>query len=541
MDRAGFAGVEFDVIVIGGGIMGACIARDAARRGLSVALIERGDFSGATSAASSKLVHGGLRYLQNLELRLVRESLKERRVWARIAPHLVHPLPFLMPVAGGAAERLKLGLGFGFYDALSFDRNRLADPSKRVPRHERIGHREAEALEPVLAASAVGGAIRYFDYQMESPERIGLECVLDAADAGASAANYVELTGFLRAGGGPIEGVTARDLLSGTDIEIRGRAVVNATGVWAERLARRMLGEEPRFHIRPSKGIHLACRPFLGRHALLLMESGEHLFVIPWRGLTLVGTTDTAYDGPLDDVAVTQADRQELIDRCNRMLPDAHLGTEDVVFAYAGLRPLVSRGETGGDTYGASRAAEIVDHGRQGGPPNLVSAIGGKWTTSRLVAEQAVDHVVKALGGSARPCDTVEARLPFAPEEPFDAFEAAMRAKLTAVPEAARAQLCRSYGRKAQAVLDAAAGDPRLIEPIAEGFPHIGAEVVHAVRHEMAVRLEDVLFRRTALAAMGGATPAAIRRAAGIMAAELGWDAGATERQIAAVGERITR
>ena len=540
MNRPSFAGIRFDLIVVGGGIMGACIARDAARRGLSVALIDRGDFSGATSAASSKLVHGGLRYLQNLEIGIVRESLKERRVWAQIAPHLVHPMPFLMPFAeGGLAAKLKLGLGFGLYDVLAFDRNRLSDPSKHVPRHENIREREAKGLEPVLADSSFAGAVRYFDYQMESPERLGLECVLDAVAAGAAAANYIELTGFLRSGAGVVEGVAARDLLSGAEIEIRGRAVVNATGVWADRLLRRMVGGEPGFAIQPSKGIHLVCRPFVGHHALALMGNGEHLFAIPWRGLTLVGTTDTAFDGPLDQVSASEADRGELIGRCNAMLPGARLSEADVLFAYAGLRPLVGGG--GGSTYEASRAAEIVDHARTGGPANLMSVIGGKWTTSRLVAEQAVDRLIEKLGASARPCDTAGTRLPLVPEGRFDAFEAAMMPKLSAVPQAARRQLCRSYGRKAEAVIEAAGGDPRLLEPLADGFPHIAAEVLRAVREEMAVSLEDVLFRRTALAPMGGATPAAVRRAAGIMAEELGWDAAAAEAQVAAVERRLAR
>jgi glycerol-3-phosphate dehydrogenase len=542
MNRPSFAGMGFDLVVVGGGIMGACVARDTARRGLTVALIERGDFSGATSAASSKLVHGGLRYLQNLELRIVRESLKERRVWAHIAPHLVHPLPFLMPfLGGGVAAKLKLGLGFGLYDALAFDRNRLADPSKHVPRHAGLGKREAEALEPALAGTPFTRAMRYFDYQMESPERLGLECILDAVAAGAVAANYVELTGFLRSRDGAVEGIAARDLLSNSETEIRGRFVVNATGVWADRLLRQMLAGEPPFEIRPSKGIHLVCRPLLGMHALALMGEGEHLFALPWRGLTVVGTTDTGYDGPLEDVRATEADRRALIERCNRMLPAARLAEEDVRFAYAGLRPLVSHGGDSGNTYDASRAAEIVEHARHGGPASLMSVIGGKWTTSRLVAEQAVDRLARTLGVSTRSCDTAEARLPLAPDGSFPEFEAAMTARLTAAPAGARSQLCRNYGRRADAVVDAAGGDMRLLEPLTEGFPHIGAEIVHAVREEMAVTLEDVLFRRTALAPMGGATAAAIRRAADIMAVERGWDAAAKKAQIAAVERRLAR
>jgi glycerol-3-phosphate dehydrogenase len=292
--------------------------------------------------------------------------------------------------------------------------------------------------------------------------------------------------------------------LGGGSLEIRARAVVNATGAWADRVAAGLLGAPVPFAIRRSKGIHLVARGFLGEHALALTDGARHLFALPWRGRTLIGTTDTLYAGGPDDVAVAPDEEASLLAALRRMAPGAAAEPEHVVHRYAGVRPLIARGEAGGNTYRLSRAAEIVGHDRGGGPANFVSAIGGKWTTARLIAEQAVDRIAAVLGANLRPCDTKAARLPLAPEGRFADHEADMELRLAAVEPAVRAQLLRSYGRAAEAVVAAAGGDAALLEPVAPGVAHVMAEAVYSRRNEMAMTVEDLLCRRTSILPLGG-------------------------------------
>ncbi|HEY0112696.1 MAG TPA: glycerol-3-phosphate dehydrogenase/oxidase [Allosphingosinicella sp.] len=508
-DLAAFTGRTFDLAVIGGGIVGACIARDAARRGLSVALIDKGDFSSGTSAASSKLVHGGIRYLRSFELRLVREALRERRLWATNASHLVRPLPFLLPIGDSSAAALRAGVAL--YDLLAFDGNRIPDAEQRVPRHRFLQPREAERMEPALAGVAGNGAILYYDYQMESAERLGLECVMDAVSHGACAANYLAMTGFLRSGSGLLEGLAVKDALSGGGFEIRARSVMNATGPWADQVAAQALGAAAPFTLRRSKGIHLVCRNFLGPQALALTRKGRHLFALPWRGRSLIGTTDIPYDEEPGEVGVSEEEEADLLHSFSAMLPGGRVKPQDIVHRYAGVRPLIGRADGGKGTYALSRGAEIVEHGRSGGPPNLISAIGGKWTTARLIAEKAVDKVAARLGCALRPCDTASARLPLAPPGTVKEHEEEMGRRLSGLHEAAKAQLMRSYGTAAEDVVRTAQRNRNWLSPLAPNLPHITAEAAYARRNEMAVRVEDVLFRRTSIATLGGAS-AEVRR-----------------------------
>ena len=516
-DVAALEGSCFDLAVVGGGIVGACVARDAARRGLSVALIDKGDFSGGTSASSSKLVHGGLRYLRGFELRLVREAMRERRLWARNAPHLVRPMPFLLPLGAGRGSQAAMRAALTLYDLLAFDKGRIDDPHQRAPGHRRVGTAEARAMEPALGDGAAYGAILYYDYQMESPERLGLECVIDAVAHGAVAANYVAMTGFLRDGSGKLAGVAAKDRIGGGETEIRAKMVVNATGPWADRVAALGMGQSAPFAIRRSKGIHLVARAFLRGHALAVTGKGRHLFAVPWRSRTLIGTTDTAYDGDPDGIQVYEEEEADLLEAFNAMLPGAGVTDGDIVHRYAGVRPLIGHAEKGGETYGLSREAEVVEHEESGGPANLISAIGGKWTTSRHIAEQVVDKIAARLGVRLRPCDTAEARLPLAPAGTIAEHEAEMEAALAGLDEKVKAQLMRSYGNAAGKVLRAAAGDPALLAPLAPDVPHMLAEAAYAVRHEMAVRPNDILFRRTSIAPLGGASPAVRARIARVL------------------------
>jgi len=318
----------FDLAIIGGGITGACIARDATRRGLRVALVEKRDFSCGTSSASSKLVHGGLRYLQTFEFGLVRESLRERRVWEKIAPHMVYPLQFLLPVYGRGA-RFFMNAGLTVYDLLSFDRNRLDDPDKHMPGHRGISAASALELEPRLKADGLAGAMLYYDCQMYSPERLGLECLIDAAEHGASIANYAEVVGFARDGLN-IASIDVRDALSGNITTIKANIVVNAAGPWADRLLSMLENGPPSHKLIRSKGIHLIVGPMTRGHALTVAHKGGHFFVLPWRGHTIIGTTDSVFDGDPDDVHVGDAEIAAFLAFVNEGLPGANLKAKDV-------------------------------------------------------------------------------------------------------------------------------------------------------------------------------------------------------------------
>jgi glycerol-3-phosphate dehydrogenase len=400
----------FDVLIVGGGVTGICVARDAARRGLKVALVERGDFAAATSAHNSKLIHGGLRYLRNFELGLVRESLRERRIWQRIAPHLVHPLPFLVPLfGGGAKERATLAAGLTLYDILSFDRGWLDDPKQRLPGHSWLSATEARAREPVLDRPDLKGAFLYYDAQMVSPERLALECLIDADANGAAVANYVE-AGRLLLRDGRVEGASVRDAIGDAPFDIRAKTTLVAAGPWADIFLAHATNKPASHKLLRSKGIHVLVPSLTREFALTMATEHGHFFVLPWRGHTLLGTTDTAFTGDPDTVGVNERDIADFFAFINTHLPNARLTRDKVEFFYAGLRPLVDDGS--GDTYGASRRAELVDHGKDDGLHGLFSAIGGKWTTSRDLARKVVDRLVGMLGIKTRKCDTATAVLP---------------------------------------------------------------------------------------------------------------------------------
>ncbi len=522
----------FDVAVIGGGITGSCIARDAARRGLSVALIEKRDFSCGTSSGSSKLVHGGLRYLKSFELGLIRESLKERRVWEKIAPHMVYPLEFLLPVKSGA-EKWIVGAGLTLYDLLSFDRNRLDDPDQHMAGHRAISAETARALEPAVEREGLKGALLYFDCQMYSPERLGLECLIDAAAHGAVVANYAEAVAFERGDGG-VSAVRVRDVIGGEEATVKARLFVNAAGPWADRMLELISGGEASHKLIRSKGIHLVTHRLTNGRALAVGHKGGHIFVLPWREHTIIGTTDTVFTGRPDELKVTAEDINGYLAYVNEALPALKLQRDHVLYAYAGLRPLVDDGSK--DSYNASRRAELVDHAAEGGPQNLISAIGGKWTTSRDNAEKCVDMIARKLG-TAKACDTAEAPLPGAPGRfrPFADKIAADAAELS--PSSAR-NLARNYGARGCEVLTLARKDPALLRTVSQRLPDIAAQVTFAVRSEMAMTLDDVLFRRTGLGTLGPLEARAVEEVAALMARELGWSEDERARQAASIAWR---
>ncbi len=481
----------FDVLVVGGGINGAGIARDAAMRGLRTALVEKGDFASGTSSKSSKLIHGGIRYLQQGNLRLVRVACLERDLLRRrLAPHLVEPLAFIFPVyRGDPVGLLALGAGMWLYDLLAVFRN--------IRAHRMLTAKRTEALEPGLRTEGLRGAALYYDCWTDDA-RLTLETILAAHQEGAVVANYLALEGF-RKEGGRIVGAVLRDRFGAPPIEVRSRCVVNATGPWADAV-RRIDDITAPPCLRLTKGAHIIVpRARLSIVRAVVLHSprdGRLLFAIPWGEHTLIGTTDTDFDGSLDDVQPEPEDFDYLLEAANWFFPKAQLRVEDIVGSYAGLRPLVASDPTK-DPSSVSREEFIFES-----PSGLITLAGGKLTTYRLVAKEIVDRITKRLHprpiGKVPACTTGIKPLPgglsAGTDEIVERIQASGACGLTA--QQVR-HLARRYGSRATEVLALVQSDGNLKQLLVPGMPDIWAEVAYAISAEMAVYPDDILMRRT--------------------------------------------
>ncbi len=506
---------SFDIAVVGGGITGAGVALDAASRGYSVALVEKGDFAAGTSSRSSKLVHGGLRYLQNFDLGLVREALLERSLLVELAPHLVKPLPLLVPAFGGRRPDRKTGVGLNMYDVMSWRRGR--DEEEWSPaRHRTIDREETLEMIPALAARDPSAAYLFYDCQTDDA-RLVLTVLGEAERFGAVLANGCEATGLIERGS-RAAGVLVHDTDGGGEFELRATNVVNATGVWADRLRPdEIYGEEEVPRIRPSRGTHVTLpREALDVSAGVIVPaaSGRAIFVLPWLGRTLVGTTDNDYEGGLEHVPPSAADVEYLLEAVNAFF-GTKLGPSDLSGAYAGVRPLISTGDPK-KSVDISRRAELYETSS-----GLVTITGGKLTTWRRMAKMAVDRIVEREGRESA-CRTHEIPLG-EPVEPNELPE------VESVDEESRAHLAARYGHAAQSVLRLAQAAPQLGARISPELPDIVAEAPFAAAHEQARSLGDVLLRRTRLGLLDARSLTApgserARAVAEAMAAELRWD-----------------
>lgn len=526
-DFASLAQTHFDVLVIGGGATGASIALDASLRGLRVGLLEKGDFSGATSAASSKLMHGGLRYLVNGEIGLVREGLRERRVWQRVAKHLVRPLPFLLPTYKTRMQsKFIMRLGLSAYDFLAFGRNFGMDAMQRMPSYRSLNVAQTLGLMPHLQRHNMTGSMVYHDAQMLSPERLCLAILRTAHEAGARVINYVEANDFI-VEQGRITGVRASDKLTGQAASINADCVVNAAGPWADMVMQNALNAPPPRKLVRSKGIHFLTRDVTRGTALTIPIGDEHLFVLPWQGKSLFATTDTFYNGDPDKVTPEFSDIEQLLGKANQALPGLELTIKDIDYVYAGLRPLVADPATPDKvTYGLSRGSEIVDHENQGGPAGLFSALGGKWTTSRRLAEEVVDLVGARLGIGNSKCRTSDTLLACTPRQNIADFMDQMRADYPQVQTDKLDGLARLYGRL---LPDLMAQKPVGLSKLKD--PLLAACVSFAVQHEMAQTLEDVILRRLIVGQTGDMSAAKIAIIADYMAKQLAWSEDEKQRQ----------
>jgi glycerol-3-phosphate dehydrogenase len=518
-DLGRMAAAPFDVVVVGGGVTGAGVALDAATRGLSVALLEMGDLASGTSSRSGKAFHGGLRYLRQLNFSLVRQASRERNLMvARLCPHLTWPTPFLFPLAHRGWERLFMGAGVLLYDLLGG----RSPPGMRHHRHLTRAGALREA--PSLRADRVVGAIEYHDVLFDDA-RHTMMLARTAAGHGAAIGTQLEVTGMLRAGPAVV-GVRARDRLGGGELEVRGRCVVNAAGAWAD-LVQRLAGED-QLEVRPAKGIHIVVprRCVEGRAALVAPTADSILVIRPWWDHWLIGTTDTPWLHDRAAPAASAADVSYLLEQCNRWL-ERPLAREDVVGVFAGVRPLL-RGTK------ASTAALRRDHAVLAGPDGLVTVTGGKYTTYRVMARDALDAALRARGGAFPPCVTAER--PLVGAAGWQALRAGVDelAREHGLEPAAVARLVGRHGGLAAEVLEAVRARPELGRPLPGAPGYLEAEAVYAASHEGALHLEDVMARRThAAMELPDRGLAAAPRVAERMGEVLGWGAARREHEVA--------
>ncbi len=500
------SGRTVDLLVIGGGIIGAGIARDAALRGLSVALVEQDDFASGTTSRPTRLIHGGLRYLELFDFALVRSDMREREILLRIAPHLVFPLPFLLPLYRPSLwYQAKLRFGMQLYDALSLD--------KSLPKRKWLDRDETLAAEPTLDPDGLHGAWRFYDAQVPLVERLVIENVVDASGHGALVLNHARATTYLR-DGTRVGGAVVRDQIGGTDIAVRARLTVNATGPWLD-VTIAPLRNAAKPLLRLTKGIHLVTpRATKQAHVLFARRDGRLFFVLPWLDSTIIGTTDTDYEGDPADAAATEEDVRYLQAEARRAFPTAPF--DEIYFTYAGVRALVR--EEGVSEGKVSRKHALHDHERRDGVAGVLSVVGGKITAYRDIAEEVTDLVARRLGREATPASA----------------SAKQRPSLTADK-----LLPGADGSREREVAALAAGDPSLAGPLCPHHHGVTAEVAYAVSREWAMTIGDVLLRRTAVGLGPCQGLDCVDAVAAVMGRLLGWDDERRKREVAAYCREI--
>ncbi len=529
----------YDVLVVGGGMYGCCIAWEASLRGLSVALVEKADFCSATSANSLKTIHGGLRYLQNADFKRMRESIRERKTLLRIAPQLVHPMPVIIPTYGhGIKGKEAMFLGMALNDLISCDRNFNQDPTQYIPNGRIISPQECLELLPVIPTEGLTGGAMFCDAQVYNSERLPLAFIKSAAKAGAELANYVEVVGFVKEGD-RISGVKAKDLLTGHEFDIRAKTTVNTSGPWMNHLLGLMGDRLSQPKVALATAMNLVTRPLFENYAVgissskiyqeanaVIHKKSRFLFVAPWRGKSMIGTYYAVYGDRPDNFQVSKEQITEFINEINRALPSANLTLEDVEFVQSGLLPRTGIDEKSGEP-------QLAKHYQIYEEPGLISVVGVKYTTARDVAEKVVDRVFKSWGylppkslSSVTPLDGGDIQ-EFASflqkaisEQPYELAETIIRS------------LVYNYG----------SNYPRVFEYIDESAIAINqeiailkAQVLYAIKEEMAQRLSDVVFRRTELGTAGHPGDRLLNSCAKTMATELGWSRSKLEEELQAV------
>ena len=526
---------KFDLAVIGAGIYGACIAWDASLRGLKVALLDKVDFGHATSANSLKTVHGGLRYLQQVDFKRMRESIMERRTLMRIAPHLVHPLPCLMPTYGHMFKgREVMAIALLINDIVGFDRNSSMSPLRYLPRGQTISRDHCLSLLPGINSKNLTGGAIWYDCQMYNSERLTLAFILSAAYRDAVIANYVKVTGFLY-DDNTITGIKAVDELSGDSLDIHATTVVNASGPWVDKVLSQT-NENQQLGVRLAKAVNISTKSLFEKYAVglygknrhqdsdaVLKKGGRLFFVSPWRDQSLIGTTYKPYDGNPDHLMVTEADVQELLDEINYGCPGAALSRDEVRFVYAGLVP-VSGFDPQTGTVQRAKKYRIVDH-RRHGLNGLISVLGVKYTTARDVAEKVVDLVFAMQGIKPPKSKSKDVALYGGDIEHFeDYIEKQIVGNQFDLSDIQLQNLIFSYGSAYTKVLNYIY--PQHYDGKVRSSNELSllqAEIRYSVKHEMAQKLSDVIFRRTDIGTLGYPGTFLLQTAANIMGKCLSW------------------
>ena len=524
---------RFNLIITGGGITGAAVAYIAAARGLSVALFEKSDYGGATSAATSKLIHGGLRYLANMEFRLVRESLRERRILGNIAPNFVYPLPFVLPnYKKWKGNIWKILIGMYLYDLLSYDKKDTWDKSKRLQNHRLISYRKTIRLEPNLRKDKLRNSIYFFDYQSIFPERLTLAFIKSAAEYGAKVSNYAPVTGFKYDSDNRITGVEVKDLLSGETKNIYADLIINCGGTWADKILNLAARKDlPTHKVKRSEGIHIITRKIAGNHVVSIQkEDGGHMMIMPWRDHSLIGTTDKEYYGDPDEYQVSGESVDEVIMAVNKNFGQK-ICLSDIKHAYGGLRPLVD--DQTKDSYQTSRKYEVYDNATDG-IEGMITVEGGKFTTSRSLAREVLNMISRKLNKPLS--DPVSDNLYLSGCEIRDIKQFLIKQHLnyTDFSKLTVEYVSRNYGTDSKVVFQIARDDPRYAEIISHDG-EILAEVVYAIKYESAKTLRDIMLRRTGTGTLGNPGKDIIKKITDIAAEMLNWDKNKIKDETASI------
>lgn len=535
---------EYDLVIIGGGLFGVCGAWEATQRGLSVGIVDKRDFSHATSANHFKMVHGGIRYLQHGDIYRIRESSRERSAFLRIAPHLVQPIPIFIPTYGhGIKSKEFLGAGLLLYDFLTLDRNYGIQVDRRIPRGQFVSRREALEQFPYLKAKGLTGGAVFCDGQMYNPPRLAISFLRSAVNEGADAANYVEAIDFLRKGN-RICGIQARDILTGNQLEIRSKMVLNTAGPWAHRLLENslklQLSKEPTFSrdlafvIKRSinKTYGLACPTGSGDADALVDRGGRHLFMMPWKDHTLIGVWHMVFDGPPEEISVTEKELQNFIDEVNLSYPGLQASLNEISIINTGLTLFGMKDRQNNDNLSFGKRSQLIDHGREHNIEGLITLLGVRVTTARGMAEKAIDVILDRLKQKGESSKTQMTPIYGGDIDSFQRFLSNEIENHSSVltTEQMRA-LIRNYGSHYREVLKYTKEDPTLIGNFKQSTV-LKAEVIHAVREEMAQKLSDVVFRRTDLGTGGYPGEESLQTCAHLMSLEMGWDEDRLQREL---------
>ncbi|MGD1712230.1 FAD-dependent oxidoreductase [Dapis sp. BLCC M172] len=527
-----------DLVVVGGGIYGATLAWEASIRGLSVALVEKGDFGGATSANSLKTIHGGLRYLQNADFKRMRESIHERTALMKIAPHLIHPLPVLVPTYGhGLKGKEVLSVALAINDLVSFDRNRLPDSQKHIPHGRVISKQKCLELLPDIPTQGLTGGAIFYDAQVYNSERLNISFLRSADQKGATLANYVEVNGFIQ-NDNRITGVTAIDRLTGNKLDIRGQTVINTSGAWVNKILG-MVNQQERSPFGLAKAMNLVTtRPLFEKYAVgidsknssvdpntVINKGSRFFFIAPWRGRSMIGTEYAVYSQDPDDFQITEEDINQFITAINQAYPGAKLKREEISFVHGGMLPTTNVNPQTGEPI-LAKHYQIFDHS-QTGLLGLISLVGVKYTTARDVAEKVVNYLFKSLGKKSPKSISSVTPIYGGEIENFNAFlqNAIVENQAKGLTESTIRRLVYNYGSAYPEVIN-------YLDNSESELAVIKAEIFHAIHQEMAHKLSDVILRRTELGSAGYPGDEIIQFCAEVMSKELGWNSEKLQQEV---------